>query len=96
MINNSNLSTDEYIRMNDITDERFLELADIEHKYYALVDKLLEGNWIENEESVTDLKQALSILGFIDKDIEQQLDDFYARLKYSREVFENEVLKTLD
>ena len=80
--NQSNLSIDDWIRLNNIEDERILELTDIAHKYEDLCRSIEDYSPITGD-VVDDIISALKIRDIEDKDILQQLENLQSRLEHS-------------
>lgn len=80
--NQSNLSIEDWIRLNNIEDERILELADIAYKYEDLCRSIEDYSPITGD-VIDDLIGALKIRDIEDKDILQQLENLKSRLEYS-------------
>lgn len=80
--NQSNLSIDDWIRLNDIDDTKILELVGIFHKYEDLC-RSIEGYEPVEGEVVDDIINALKIRDIDDKDVIQQLENLKSRLDHT-------------
>lgn len=80
--NQSNLSIDDWVRLNNIDDQRILELADIAYKYEKLCESLEDYSPIAGD-VIDDIIGSLKIRDIDDKDVIQQLEDLKSRLDYS-------------
>lgn len=80
--NQSNLSIDDWVRLNNIEDQRILELADIAHKYEDLCRSIEDYQPVTGD-VVDDIINALKIRDIDDKDVIQHLENLQSRLDYS-------------
>lgn len=88
--NQSNLSDDEFLRLNDIDNERILEWYDTRQNHHDLKDALMDVD-ITHESCLDDLYNALVIRDLIDDDIQEQFHNLKSRIKQTREEFENTI-----
>lgn len=89
--NQSNLTDDEFLRLNDIDNERLMEWYDTAQEHTELIEALNNVD-VVHESCLDDLYNTLVIRDLIDKDIQQQFDWLQSRIKQTREEFENTII----